>query len=128
MVTIRKIPFFRRQKKKTSVASELTLVAASYQGTDEPFYVTLQFDRAIDITGIDGSQITLKDGEINGRVYQGTGSTSLTGPATVQVELVDVGPYETTETLLTATDSTGIIASDDGGGWGGCTNLEIPFP
>ena len=104
----------------------LTLVSASYaQGA---LQVTLEFDRAIDIAGLVGSQITVDDGQFNARAYQATGAASLVNASTVQIGLVQTGLSAGFDVRLTATALTGIAAVDDGGLWPGVTELVLPWP
>lgn len=130
-------PLYPRRPKKgrkaksslTPPAATLVLTGAHCQLNDLPYSLTLQFDRPVDIAAYDGSQITVKDGQINGIELRGTGSAHLDDPTTVNIELVEVGPYDATEDeLLTASATTGIVATDDGGTWDGVTDVELPYP
>jgi hypothetical protein len=104
----------------------LTLVAAAIYPVGPR--IRLQFDRAIEVGGRDGSQIIVDAGDITSLVYVATGPATLIDPATVEIELVETGPTEGIQMLLTATAATGIVAADDGGTWAGCTDLVLPFP
>src|SRR4051794_9576931 len=84
------IPAKRRVSRKIrtartpTAAAALTLVSAAYvTGTS----IELTFDRAIDIAGLVGSQITVEDGEPLEIRFVATGAASLTGPASVLIEL-----------------------------------------
>src|SRR5688500_15821280 len=63
----------------------LTLVSATYEAA---LWVTLTFDRAIDLDGLVGSEIVVYDGEAAMLVYTGTGAVSQPSPETVRVALV----------------------------------------
>src|SRR4051794_6177819 len=99
---IQPIPLFRKRRgrvKRTPPQAQppgaaLVLVSAIYTGDDPPEWVQLSFDRAIDIAGLSGAQVTLVDGALNELTYHGTGGASLINPTTVRVFLVSIGPSE----------------------------------
>ncbi len=63
----------------------LNLVAAEYE---EGAWVRLTFDRAIDISAMNGGAITVNDGPLSGTLWVGLEAPgTLIGPATVQIEL-----------------------------------------
>ena len=118
----------RRKPKQVASSSApvaLNLVAATYE---EVVSVSLTFDRPIDIAGLVGGQITVDDGAVAGILYAGTGVATLTGPQTVRIELIEIGLSSGPGTRLTASAASGIVAVDDGGTWGGVSELELPFP
>ena len=100
------------------------LVAATYE---EVVSVSLTFDRAIDIAGLAGAQITVDDGAVSGILYAATGVATLTDPQTVRIELSEVGVSGDPVTQLTASAGTGIVTVDDGGTWDGVSDVELPF-
>src|SRR5688572_23853400 len=83
------IPPFRRRRGRPGrnappappPPAALTLVEALY--SDIPALIRLTFDRAIDITALDGSQITVDDGESFGTLYAATGAAVLVTPQAV---------------------------------------------
>jgi hypothetical protein len=101
------------------------LVAAAFD--EGGLLLTLTFERAIDISGIDPAALIVDDGDVGFR-YEGVGPASLDGPATVTVGMT--GTIEVTEpgVTLDATAASGIVAVDDGGTWAGATDLSLPFP
>jgi hypothetical protein len=103
----------------------LTLISAVFDENEA--LLTLQFDRAVDISAFVGAAIGVKDGIFNMGQYQGL-SASLIGPASVQITLDTVGSYFESNQLMSATPTTGIVAVDDGGTWPGVTDLPLPFP
>ncbi len=104
----------------------LVLVAAVYE---EATWVRLTFDRAIDVTGLIGSAITVDDGDLSGVRWQATGpSVTMINPTTVRIELTEFDPFAGAGIQLDATSANGIGAVDDGGMWGGVTDVELPFP
>src|SRR4051794_32272413 len=125
MSIIISIPYRRRsrikQKKPATrpAAVALTLVAASYD--ENVAVLTLTFDRAVDIAGLDPSAITVKDGALNQAIYPGTAEVTLINPTTFSIGLTVVDDYDSEETPLTATSATGIVAINDGGTWPGVT-------
>jgi hypothetical protein len=120
----------RRGRVKRAIAAlpvaPLVLVESDFRQGDPS--VVLTFDRAIDITRIDVSQVTVDDGVYNMQLLNGAGTGPLQiGPTEVLVSLLPLGRNSQDDVLLTATGTTGIVAVDDGGTWAGATNLELPF-
>jgi len=105
----------------------LVLVEAVY-----PFQtlevLRLRFDRAINIAELDGTQIIVNDGFIEGQLCEATGPATLLDARTLRVGVVAIPGPIMPNLLLTATGATGIVAVDDGGAWAGVTNLQLPFP
>ena len=120
----------RVHRKRRAVEAQLpgpvalTVVAADYE---ESVWLWLTFDRAVDIAGLVGSAIHVNDPS-NGTLFAATGPATLNEPTVLQLGLVVVTDSSSGELSVTATSSTGIVAVDDGGTWGGVTNLELPFP
>jgi hypothetical protein len=104
----------------------LTLISAFYE--DGTSRLLLEFDRPIDIAGYNGAAILVNDGAINGVQYDGQGGITPTGPASVEIALVEVQVWSGPDVRLNATPISGIVAVDDGGTWPGVTNLLLPFP
>jgi hypothetical protein len=129
MLLIPTIPFIgKRRKPQTPPPAALTLVEASYS-TDDGALVRLKFDRAIDIAGIDESQIGVKDGlSLHQQLVGNAGGVVVIDPQTIDVYLVASGAYAGADQLLTATGATGIVAVDDGGTWAGVSDLALPYP
>ena len=118
----------RGRPKRSAPATQpvaLVLVSATLDLSGPS--VTLAFDRAIDIAGIVPAQVLVDDAVTAGYRFAGSGTVVLVNAVTVQVELVDVGPSVQPGVHLDASAGTGIVAVDDGGTWGGVTNLELPF-
>ncbi len=108
------------------VVAALTLVAAVYQ---EAAWVQLTFDRPIDVAGLIGSAIVVKDANLSATRWQGTAGATMVTAVTVQIELTEFDPLVGgSGILLDATGGSGIVAVDDGGPWGGVTDVELPFP
>ena len=105
----------------------LVLVEAVY-----PFQtlevLRLRFDRAINIAELDGTQIIVNDGFIEGQLCEATGPATLLDARTLRVGVVAIPGPIMPNLLLTATGASGIVAVDDGGAWAGVTNLQLPFP
>src|SRR5690348_7117346 len=78
-------------RKAPSGPAALTLVSAAYS---EDGFVTLAFDRAVDIAGFDGDQVTVVDEAINASIYRATGSATLLNATTLRADLEYVGPAE----------------------------------
>lgn len=103
----------------------LVLVAASFDPDGPEVYLT--FDRAIDISALVVAQFALADGPDGGQ-FVGFNAPSLVGPNEVQVLMNRTGDYSGADQLLTVGSTNGIIAVDDGGMWGGVTDLVLPVP
>jgi hypothetical protein len=87
--------------------------------------ITLQFDRAIDVSHFDGSQVTIMDAGATQMTYLASNSTTQPDPTQVTLTLVAQGPYTGDTNLMDATALTGIVAVDDGGTWPGVTDYPI---
>jgi hypothetical protein len=120
-------PRRRRKRSHTSAVSTaaLTLVAATYDGFAPSLRLT--FDRAIDIPGFVATEIIVDDGVFGGSKYQGLSGT-LIDPTTIEVSLLDIDAWVSTDVRLTAGAGNGIVAVDDGNAWAGVINLLVPFP
>ncbi|MBC7784993.1 MAG: hypothetical protein H7144_14235 [Burkholderiales bacterium] len=101
------------------------LVAAVYSEVD--LTITLTFDRAVDYTAFDGTQISVFDPVDNNQQYLGTGGVAFMSAETIEVQLTSAGAYAGDFIHLDATAATGIVASD-GGAWAGVVDLVLPFP
>jgi hypothetical protein len=122
---------FRRKRKLPGAAAEapaalLSLLSAAYDWTEPALF--LVFDRAVEISAIDGAVIIVEDAQINFFKYDGGGGAELTGPATVKVLLVPIDDAAGAGVRLSAPATTGIIAVDDGGTWAGAAELALPWP
>ncbi len=115
----------RRANPSPPAPVALNLVAAGFD--DASGWVRLTFDRPIDAGAVDAAQITVNDGPLSGTLWVGVGATSA-GPAVVVIGLEPYDPSTSAQTVLTAGTATGIVSANDGGGWGGVTDLELPFP
>src|SRR5689334_6449040 len=128
MLTIPPTQFRKRHKPAKRKAAPapapppvaLTLVAASYDRG--ALMLTLQFDRAINIALLIGTAIVVNDGFGPQISLDATGAASLLDPATLQVQMIFVGPYTPINVTLDAIAPNGIVAVDDGGTWDGVTN------
>src|SRR5688572_13676293 len=102
------IPFLRRRRRRVATSATpvgaLTLVSAAYQSGE---WVELTFGRAIDVAAIDAAAFIVNDGDA---VIQfiGTSAVSLTGPASVRVELTGHDSWFDPGITLTATAANGI--------------------
>jgi hypothetical protein len=116
----------RRRGRQKRPAAVLTLVQASYQSAVPS--IRLKFDRAVDASGLVGTQVVVADGPVNGLRYDAQGDVTVIDPRTIEIGLVDIESYAGPDVRLTASAGTGIAAVDDGGTWPGVTNLLLPFP
>src|SRR4051794_37881134 len=92
--------------KPRSGPRALVLVLATY---DPKTSVTLGFDREIDMSGMDGSQITVSDGAFTGETYTATGVVTVLNPTTVRIRLVFSAAYPGAGITLNATGANGIV-------------------
>ena len=125
MLIIPTIPFRRQRQRTRRAPAALTLVAAAFNADD--LYLTLTFDRAIEIAAIDVGQFHVFDGVFNNRSYVGDGTATLQGPAIVRVNVTELGATGAGVVAMSAGAGNGIVASDDGGTWEGVENLTLPF-
>ncbi len=125
--------FFRpdrgRRTKKPIIAPMvpvvgLNLVSAVYS---EAPSITLSFNQPIDIAGLVYGAIIVTDGAV-GVWWVNSLPGVLIDPQTVQMTLVEVKEFVGAGVHLTAPGTTGIVAVNGGGTWGGVTELELPFP
>jgi hypothetical protein len=126
------LPAKRRtgRKRKGAAAAAgvgpLALAAAVYAAGEEPT-LTLSFDRAIDVGGVDGSAIHVIDGPI-GTEYAATGGVTVIGATTVRLGLVFFQDAGAEQVMLNATGGNGIVAAGGGAAWAGVSDLSLPFP
>ena len=85
----------------------------------------MTFDRAIDIEQFDTAQITVDD-PADELLFTGA-SAELHDPAAVLILMAETGTSTGSALRMTATAFNGIVAVDDGGAWGGVTDLGLPF-
>ena len=104
----------------------LVLVAGFYQADEA--YVMLSFDRAVDISAIDGSKIRVDDPFDGMCSYLATGYAQQISDTMIQLGLVEDGPTSASDVLLNVTAANGIVAVNDGGPWAGVSDQSLPFP
>jgi hypothetical protein len=125
------IPIFRKRhgrERPPARVLPLSLVQATYlSGGEGGPAIRLAFDRAIDVSGLVGTQIVIADGSINGLRYDAQGDLTVIDPQTIEIGLVDIESWAGPDVRLTASAASGIVAADDGGTWAGVTNLMLPF-
>ena len=101
-----------------------TLVAASYTpGTQT---LRLEFDRAIDSSGLVGNQVLVDDSS-TGVEYEATGAVTVVDAATIEVVMAEVQAMSIPATVLHASAGNGVVAADGGGAWAGVSALALPF-
>lgn len=127
MIIVPNIPFRGRKQSSVTKAPPAALVLVAASIDDDVSFVTMQFDRDIDISAMDVTAIQV--GTITtGGLYQGDGSPSLVDAKTVQVPLTGIGEYPYTNVMLFADAANGITAVDDGGTWAGTGGTGLPYP
>jgi len=130
MLVLPPVPYRRRRGrvKGASVPPPGVALMLVYAYYDENVGVLrLQFDRAINIAGLNGAAITVRDGTWDQTTYNGISAVSVIDPKTIDLTLVPVGTWSVDEETLTATAHSGIVAANDGGTWAGVANLALPF-
>jgi hypothetical protein len=121
----------RRQRRyKPRVATQTTpappvLIAADYDS--DAVTITLTFDQAINIAGLDGSQVLVNDPVSGFSMYEGTGAGTQVSPVAVKLNLSVTGLSIGSEVFLSASDMTGIIAVAGGKHWSGVEDVALPF-
>src|SRR4051794_7665230 len=113
----------KRRSSDDAPAVALTLVAATWEESPS---VTLVFDRPVDVSGMDVTLVRVDIAPL-GFTYVGYEAPIVVNPTTVQILLSGIADYTGPGVILNAPADTGIVASDDGGTWGGCAGLELPF-
>ena len=134
MITIHRQQFHHRKgtEKRNDAApgptpgAPLVLVAGFYQADES--YVMLSFDRAVDISAIDGSKIRVDDPFDGMCSYLAKGYAQQISDTMIQLGLVEDGPSSASDVVLNVTAGNGIVAVDDGGLWAGVVNQSLPFP
>lgn len=94
----------------------------------EPPVLRLRFDRAIDVSNVDAGQFVVEYPSGPGYKYVGDAVAGMTAPDTFDLAMEVSEPATGSQDLLSATSATGIVAVDDGGTWGGVSNLLLPYP
>lgn len=120
----------RRKRAPAPVAATppgapLILQAATY--LPDEFQLQLVFDRAIDVSGLNASAITVRDGTSNYRIMIGYGPGTQPIAEQVVADLMEGAEYTGGDVLLFATAGSGIKAVDDGGTWEGASGVELPY-
>jgi hypothetical protein len=90
-------------------------------------FIELTFDRAINSSGLNGSQIRVDD-QLQGHWYLATGTVIVLSPTSLRIFLTLGGSTSGPADLLNVSAGNGIVAVNDGGAWAGVTNLAMPFP
>lgn len=99
------------------------LVSASFEGGA----LTLMFDRAIDIAGLNFLDVFVLDGNYPVE-WNGTANVEPVGENGVLITMIENGEYEGEGVKLNVPGGAGIIATDGGEAWAGANELELPFP
>lgn len=123
----------RLQRKRHASASSaapvaFALASASYDHAASPPTLTLGFNRAIDVSGFGGDSVAVADGVFNNLSYLALGDVTLINPMTMRVVLAEQFSFSGAGVRLSAFDSNGIVAVDDGSPWDGVSDLALPFP
>jgi hypothetical protein len=126
MINIPTIPFIAKRRKPPAPPA-LTLRQATYPVEGVTGAIDLKFDRAIDISALDKTQIIVKDGVILGTVND-IEFAELLDEQTARMYFQELGEYSEPNQLLGASATTGIVAVEDGGTWAGVTELALPWP
>ena len=127
--TIVPAPVRRSRKRVVAPATgtppaSLTLIAARY--VDNAF-LDLTFDHAIDVGAFNGDGVFVDDAVDALLTFIAIGGAELLSATIVRIELVEFENATGTGVTLTAPGNTGIVASNGGAAWAGCTALALPF-
>ena len=90
-------------------------------------FLTLTFDRAIDISAMDVSALIVYDGAVMNFIYQGYNEPDLMSPTSVRVALNGIAEDPPPGEHLDAGAGNGIVAEDDGAAWAGCEDWSCRF-
>ncbi len=122
MIKIPQIPF-RRRRKPVAGSTVLALASAAHDsGTNS---VTLTFNQAVDLTGIQPNEIIVSDGNQN-LLLGGQGVLEET-PTSVRLELEFIDYTTEPNVMLNATNATGIRSQADESEWEGVSGVELPY-
>ena len=116
-----------RKPSPTPPVAPPTLAAASFD-PETGLYVQLQFDQAVDPSGVVGNQIMINDDQFSGREWVADGAITIVNPTTIRLGVSDAGGTEGPGLKLTAGAGNGIVSADSGEMWSGVTDLALPFP
>ena len=128
MIKVPLMPFRGRKRKvaqQPPAPAALTLLSASYDQTAKT--LTMQFDRAIDVSAFDGEEVLVYDGTFNHHTYVASGTITMIDPATMRVGLFSIIADSDPGVNLTAASDNRIKAVDDGGTWSGTEGTALPF-
>jgi hypothetical protein len=103
----------------------LVLVSASYDSGGG--FVVLQFERPIDVSGLNGSLVQLND-PASDLLFAGTNGTVMLDASTVQIGLSMIEDADEPGVVLNVLAGNGIVVVDDGTAWAGVSELGLPFP
>jgi hypothetical protein len=118
-------PLYRKRPGRVKQQAPLVLTGASYNSSG--LYIVLQFDRAVNSAGLNGTQIRVDD-QPDGSWYLATGTVIVVGPNSIRVLLTLGGSTSGSADLLNAGAGNGIVAANDGGAWAGVTNFALSVP
>ena len=129
MVIIPDRPFIGRRRRRRvppalPVPAAPVLVAASYQPGDS---VTLEFDRAIDVSAFLGEQVHVNDPVTLGSLWAALGAATLLDAVTLRVGLEEIDAATGSVVTLTAPATTGIRSVVGALPWAGVSGVELPF-
>jgi len=128
MMIIPKIPFIAHRRKRPVQTAPAALELVSVTWDTEAGVLSLQFDRAIDISGLNADAIRLKDGVTTNSVLEPYPPVTVVDETTLTMGVLDIEPYAGSDVLLNVAADNGIVAVDDGGTFPGVTDLPVPFP
>ena len=105
------------------------LVAAELEFSGGPA-LRLTFERAIDVAGLEPSQVTVNDGGAGGTglAYEAGAVDDTPTPESVVLLLAEDGLAAPGATTMTAAGGAGIVAAAGGAAWAGVTGLALPWP
>jgi hypothetical protein len=117
---------YRKRRGRTRAKRKPNFPVLMLALYDPKVSIVLGFDREIDVSGMDGSQIVITDGALTSSQYAATGTVTQTAPNRVRIRLNDIAHFEGTGIVLNVSAANGIVAVG-GGAWGGCTDLQLPY-
>ena len=124
-------PIYRKRRGHGRIARKLpvpvgppVLVSAAYASGQS---VTLAFDRAVDVAGMDVERVGVDDGPGTEMLYVGSGPAVAIDARTVRVGLAGFDLSDSNAVTMTAHGDTGIVAADGGQAWAGVGTVVLPY-
>jgi hypothetical protein len=104
----------------------LTLVSAAFDNGESA--LTLNFDREIDMGGVDVSVFFVNDANVTGFLFQGIGSPEQPSGQTLRVLMTGISGVPEPGELLNVGAGNGVVSVEGGLVWAGIGPVGLPYP